>query len=297
MYSKFETMKMVGSLLLGMMVVGCGPQSGSVGVGAVAADDDIAKLSDEFSDANGLSAWSHIDKTEGWGADQLSQFGVQDGQLMMVPFASTWYMDYRGVLVYKDIPGDFVVTTKVRATGSDGRSAPRSSYSLGGIMVRNPRSDNAQSWRSGGENYVFLSLGSADKSGQYQFEVKTTQNSQSNLEKVDAANGEALLQVAKIGSQMILLRKQGGSWMVHKRYNRPDFGKSLQVGLTVYSDYNTASQLPAKQHNGTAIRQGNPDLIARFDFVRFRRPSVPAGLDAGRASDGELLKFLGDSAM
>jgi hypothetical protein len=52
------------------------------------------------------------------------------------------------------------------------------------------------------------------------------------------------------------------------------------------------------------ITDGNPDLLAQFDFVRFRRPQIPAEL-AGRdfsapynpgnpatVSDAELLSFL-----
>ena len=273
---------------------GCSPAPQSPPQAGGSATADIASLSDEFTSTSTLGSWKHVHQTEGWNADQLAKCAVEGGWLTLVPHTSTWYMDYRGVLVYKDVPGDFVVTTSLTTTGRDGRSAPRAPYSLGGIMVRSPRSDQASNWREGGENYVFLSLGSADQSGRYQFEVKTTQNSQSNLEKILAPSGEAQLRVAKIGQHLILLRNQGNGWIVHKRYSRPDMPATLQVGLTVYTDYNSASQLGARQHNGTVIRGGNPDLIARFDYVRFWRPKVPAGVDLRRASDGQLLQFLGD---
>jgi len=140
------------------------------------------------------------------------------------------------------------------------------------------------------------SLPTADRPGNFQFEVKTTERSNSNLEKILADSGEAELQVARIGSNMIMLRKQGGNWVVHKRYSRPDMPATVQVGLTTYTDYPSASQVSAYEHNNSVIRRGNPDLIANFDYVRFRRPKVPAGVSVGQALDAELLKFLGDTA-
>jgi hypothetical protein len=283
-------------LVAGLVGLGCSVAGGDSSQGATAtpSGEDIAKLSDEFDNPATLAAWKHIDKTEGWNADQIQRLSFQDGWMTIVPFTNTWYMDYRGVLLYKDVPGDFVVTTRLHVTGRDGKSAPNALFSLGGIMVRSPRSDNARNWRAGGENYVFLSLGSADRVGNYQFEVKTTTQSNSNLEKILAASGNAELKVARVGSNMILLRKQGANWVVHKRYSRPDMPATLQVGLTTYTDYPTASQVSAYDHNGSVIRRGNPDLIASFDYVRFRRPKVPAGMNVGQASDGELLKILVD---
>ena len=289
-----RTMAMAAALV----GLGCSMAGGDAGEGptqaTVAAGEDIAKLSDEFDNPASLASWRHIDKTEAWNADQIERLAVANGWMTIVPFTNTWYMDYRGVLLYKDVPGDFVVTTKLRVTGRDGRSAPYAQFSLGGIMVRSPRKDSARNWQPGGENYVFLSLGSAELVGRYQFEVKTTERSNSNLEKILAASGDAELRVARIGSNMILLRRQGGNWVVHKRYSRPDMPATLQVGLTTYTDYPTASQVSAYQHNGSVIRRGNPDLIANFDYVRFRRPKVPAGLNVGQVSDAELLKLLGD---
>lgn len=278
-------------LIASFLATGCNPDTAASAASIPARNTvDIASLSDEFDSASSLSNWSRIYKTEGWGADQLSKFTVENGQLVLVPKSSTWYQDYRGVLVYKDIPGDFIITTKILSTGRDGRSAPRADFSLGGIMIRSPRKDNAATWQPGGENYVFLSIGSADQPGNFQFEVKTTQNSNSNLEKIPARSGEALLRVVRVGPNIVLLRNQGGSWVVHKRYQRPDMPPQLQVGLTVYTDYSFASKLPAKQQNGTAINGGNPDLVSKFDYVRYQRPNIPSNTNIDQMSDEELLK-------
>src|SRR5207248_960338 len=82
---------------------------------------------------------------------------------------------------------DFVVTTDVEASQRGGTGAPRSNYSLAGIMVRAPRAITPSTWRAGGENYVFLSIGAGSPPGAFQFEVKTTTNSSSMLILAPAA--------------------------------------------------------------------------------------------------------------
>jgi len=281
-------------LLASIALLGC---SAAVPTNPVAAiQTDLVKLSDEFDSPATLKDWKRIDQTEGWNADQLAKCAIEGGNRVLVPHPSTWYMDYRGVLVYKDVAGDFVITAKLKTTGRDGQSAPKSQYSLGGIMIRSPRGDTSKNWSTGKENYVFLSLGAADQPGTYQFEVKTTERSQSNLEKISAGGSEALLQVAKVGPNLVLLRNQGSGWVVHKRYYRPDMPSQLQVGLTVYTDYPSASQLGAREHNATVIKSGNPDLIAKVDYVRYRKPIVPAGLNLAQASDSDLIRLFGDAA-
>lgn len=277
--------------------MGCGPRVAEVaqspGTGTAQGANGLASLSDEFANAGSLANWKQIHKTEGWNADQLAECSIASDVLTLTPHSSSWYQDYRGVLLYKEVSGDFVVTTKVRTTGRDGRSAPNVLFSLGGIMVRTPRSDNARTWQPGRENYVFLSLGCADRPGTYQFEVKTTERSVSTLEKIPAGGGEALLRVVRSGSNLILLRNQGGQWTVHKRYSRPDMPAQLQVGLTVYTDWDTVSKLSPIDHNSRVLRNGSPDLIAKFDYVRYSRPPVVPGAGIGNLSDGELIRALG----
>ncbi|HEX9501371.1 MAG TPA: hypothetical protein VGA10_06940, partial [Thermoanaerobaculia bacterium] len=169
---------------------------------AAMAADDLTPLSDEFNDASTLSQWKRVYVVEGWPANQLE---VQDinttrpGHMVMIPFTSTWYNDYRGELTFKEVTGDFVVTTDVEATQRNGTGAPRSRFSLGGIMIRNPRQITPATWQPGGENYLFLSLGSADQPGMFQFEVKSTVNSNSVLIPTLAGTGHAIIQYARIG--------------------------------------------------------------------------------------------------
>ena len=248
-------------------------------------------LSDDFSSTADLSRWKHVYREEGTQANQLEQLGVRGGWLRMVPYASTWYKDYRGVLLYKPVSGDFVVTTRVSVSGRRG-GAPNAQFSLAGIMVRTPRV--GQSWRPGGENYVFLSLGAADRPGTFQLEVKTTVNSDSQLQITPAESGEAIIQVARVWADMVMLQKQSRGWVVHRRYRRTDFPQELQVGLTCYTDWPSANQVGVGQHNTSVLRGGNPDLVAQFDFVHFRRPKID---NIARLADSELLRHFGDAAL
>jgi len=265
------------------------------------AQDDLAALSTEFDSAADLNAFQRVHQVEGSPADQLARGEVDNGWLVLEPHTSVWYQDYRGVLLFKPITGDFVVTTHAVVSGRNG-GPPRSNYSLGGLMVRTPRQITPQTWQPRGENYVFLSLGAAGNPGQWQFEVKTTVNSDSQLRVVGANGGDGLIRIARIGQSIVCLRNQGGQWQVHQRYRRADFPQTLQVGLCVYTDYNSASRLQPRQHNQTVIREGNPDLIARFEYLRYQRPQVPANLagqdlsNPGAVPDAALLSFLGQAA-
>jgi hypothetical protein len=261
--------------------------------------DDLAALSDEFDSPATKSRWQTVNQVERWNADQLRVFDISGqvkGKLLLVPYTSVWFRDYRGVMLFKPVTGDFVVTTDLRVTRPDGNGAPGSQYSLCGLMIRAPRDITPASWRPGGENYVFLSIGSADQPGVFQTEVKTTRNSDSQLQ-ISPGTESASLRIARIGDAMLLFRKpQGGEWTVHRRYRREDFPQTLQVGLTTYTDWETCSRMDPQQHNRTVIRTGNPQVRAEVDYIRYARPTLPESLrskdltDPGQVSDAELLQ-------
>lgn len=272
-----------------------------------AGSDDLTPLTDEFDDSSTLSEWARVHEVEQWNANQLEEWDIDDSQpgwMTMVPYTSSWYENYRGVLAFKLVTGDFIFSTRVRPRRRDGSpGAPQSQYSLAGIMVRAPRNITPQTWTPGGENYVFLSMGAAGDPGVYQFEVKTTENSVSDLQYENIEATETEIRVARIGSHIIVLRRvPGADWTIHRRYLRDDFPDTLQAGLTCYTDWPNVQGLDPFVHNGTVITEGNPDLRAEFDYVRYARPAVPPALEGaelsnpGMVSDGELLAFLGDAA-
>jgi hypothetical protein len=280
--------------------------------------DDLTALSDEFDAAHSVTNWQRIYQVEGWGNDVLEQFDIntsRPGRMMMVPYTSSWYAEWRGELTFKTVTGDFVITTDVEPRNRAGAGAPGSQYSLAGIMVRAPRTMTSPAqWAAGGQNYVFLSLGAASNPGTYQYEVKTTSNSVSTLQ-ISSGVPRASIQVARIGPHLVMLRRdQGGAWQVHRRYFRPDMPTTLQAGLTVYTDWPVCESVGFQYQNQFVLTNGlrlpngatvggcNPDLVAAFEYVRYARPVVPANLvganfsSAAAVSDPQLLSFLGEPA-
>jgi hypothetical protein len=277
----------------------------------------IDHLSDEFDNPATLADWTNIVDAEQWPAEQLEVHDIAvstPGRMTLIPYSCGWFEDYRGPFLYKEIEGDYVATIRVHSTNRAETGAPSSEFSLAGLLSRAPRPGlTAATWTPGGENYSFLSLGAAGDAGQFQFEVKTTENGVSTLIYENAPANDALIQTARVGPSIIHLRRDGagGPWTVHRRYNRPDLPATMQVGLFAYTDWPTISTWPPADHNNNVIthafnnpgQPANPDLRAEIDFIRFQRPQVPAPLqgldlsDPGQVSDAQLLSFLGETAV
>ncbi len=274
---------------------------------ACLAQGSLGALGDEFNDPRTMQNWSRLYQTETGMVDHMESIDIgatQAGFLTMRPLSSVWYMQYRGELTYKLVSGDFVVTTEMHVSNRARTGAPTASFSLGGLMIRAPRNVPPPAGQPDGENYLFLSVGSADSPGNFQLEMKTTTNNNSVYDLLDAGAGEGTLQVARIGDVYILLgRPTGGQWYVLARYWRNDLPSTLQVGMTSYTDWDSCRVMEPAVHDATRITWGHPDLEVGFDFVRFQRPVVPSEFanrdlsDTQSVSDDELLQFLGDNGM
>ena len=284
-------------------------------------DDDLAPLSDEFEDAATLADWQRNYLVEGWtGADKLEVWDIdtsRSGHMRLVPYASSWYQPYTGAYAFKNVTGDFVATMRMHAARRNGQPGrPTSTYSLGGIMVRTPRGfTNAAPnpdpgpgvvlpwppigyttpWTPNSENYIFLSYGYADAAiwgnvpNTWYNEVKTTINGVSTLyatqSGIPADTDLVTLQVVRSGNVFVVLRRhgEGGQWIIENRFTRNDMPATLQVGITTYTDWPSASAQDAFHHNRTVNTGGNPDLVADADSLRLRRPPAaitPAALQS-----------------
>ncbi|MDA1160297.1 MAG: hypothetical protein O2983_11865 [Planctomycetota bacterium] len=297
----------------------------------------IAGLSDEFDDAATTAQWQRVNEVEGWNADQLNVYDIdatQPGRMVQQPNTAVWYQNYRGPMAFQTVTGDFSFTTQVHITdrddvgGSDANDVPGDSlYSLAGAMLRTPRdiTDPAAEWAPGsmaddgtnnGENYIFLSAGyGAGNSDEFALEIKTTRNSDSQLELTTLGPDTSTvnIQLSRIGDSVIALYQlPGQEWQVHRRYSRPDMPETIQVGLVTYTDWEKASDFDPFTQNSTVLVPGiagdptpgeafNPDLTAGFEYARYALPDVPEALvgadltDPAAVSDAELLSFLGDN--
>ncbi len=294
-------------------------------IGIRAFADTLQPLGDEFSDAATFSRYQEHGALEGWGANHVESANINTsspGHFRIVPSTTGWYEHLRGTHFSKNITGDFIATSHVFVYSRQNPSGPLFPslrlYSLGGILIREPRAithaapvpyttsavwppqDFGSDWTPGdenwantsetvgkGENYIFLSLGTAGNSGTRQFEIKTTRRSRSEL--YYSTNGvggsrEAWQQVVRVGNTVVCLRKHSaaGPWIVENRYPNadhafPQFGATLQVGITAYTDFNSVVAYeaggPQTQFNANYINiPGQPDLILDVDYLRLQRP-------------------------
>ena len=266
------------------------------------AADDLTPLSEEFDSASAHLNFQRLYQTEGWPANQLQTFFTQttEGRLVMIPYPSSWYQDYKGPLVYKSVTGDFVATVQVQVRNGAENGSPTNPFSFGGLLVRAPRSGvtSPGAWQAGHEDWIIQAAGTAGTGGVANYEFKSTDNSvtQPNF---PAGTDHAVFQIARVGNVFILLRQPvGGSWSVVQRYHRADMPTTMQVGLTAYANFNVASAVTPLVHNQTVL-SGSADLVARFDYYRLQRPAIPQnlqGADFMQVSDAQLLAIFADNA-
>lgn len=168
-----------------------------------------------------------------------------DSLILTLRRRALWFMEQRGVLVYKPVTGNFKITAEVHTMkNSDPAQSPGGdgSVQLGGLMARNGR--------AGPENYVFIVIG--DDSNGLSIETKNTVNSFSKYEGPGWNSGEAELRLCRFGSTFNVYKRHIGtneSWIPAGSFDRSDLPESLQVGVNIYSD-------------------NAPDLQVRFDRLR-----------------------------
>jgi len=250
--------------------------------------DDLTPLSDEFDQPRTLAQWKDLATVEKFPskAARLDINTTSPGQLYIEPYTSTWFEDYRGVFLYKEVTGDYMVTARVRASGKTS-DTPASTFSLSGLMSRAPRSVTMDSWTPHGENWLFIATGYGNGGiDGPQFETKTTTNSASDLWLTPSRADWINLRVLRVGEVFLMLYQfTGGPWTLSRCFDRPDLPQKLQVGVHAYTDWNTiTTRYPddPEGFNRTMLTgpDTHPDLIARDDYVRFQRPAFSGALKA-----------------
>lgn len=213
----------------------------------VLTDDSLLYLNDDFSSDSLSTEWITYN-------GNMVNISISSGQLIMAPnVESVWWLKERGPMIYKMINGDFSLSTKVQTRkASDTTQYPDKEWQLGGIMLRDPDSENPER----GENYVFIVVGY--RGTLLQVEVKSTFLGKSEVIGISWPHGDAELRISRKGSLFYMMARKNSTqkWQVIKIYERPDLPNELQAGLIVYSFSNF---------------KGAVDFIARFDKVEFWR--------------------------
>ncbi len=266
------------------------------------SDDELAALGSEFDDTRDLVGWKRLWDEEKRKGSPVQQLTMKDGRLRITPKAGVWYQERRGPFFYTEVEGDFAVTASVKVRGRAG-AIPKSTFSVGGILVRDPSAVSPETWKPRRENYVFHALGVTTLAGRLEFETKVTGGSQtamSNPGEHPCKSNEAVLQFVRIGKNLFVLAKpSGGKWEIVKR-PLSRLADRVQVGFATCTDGATANALSVEEHNSTGIEGGNPDLVLEVDWIRFRKPSPPADWQSLNLEQPwlipqeKLLTFMGD---
>lgn len=173
--------------------------------------------------------------------------------LLTLKYRALWFMKQRGVLVYKPVDGDFIITADVytakrsapdRPPGGDG------TVQLGGVMARN--GDGGQ------ENYVFIVVG--DDGDGLSIETKNTTDNFSEYQGPAWDASSATLRICRVGQTFHLYKRHAEAnepWMEAASFDRPDLPESLQVGVNIYSD-------------------STPDLKVRYENISIEPASSEA---------------------
>ncbi|MEO1292528.1 MAG: hypothetical protein AAFV62_06825, partial [Pseudomonadota bacterium] len=202
---------------------------------------------------------------------------IEDGQLVLEPITGGWFEDLHAGHLYQQVDGDFIVTTRIRVTGTKA-DLPQTLFSLAGLFIRAPHEVSATSWAPGRENWLFFSIGTSAPAGEPQFEIKTTTNSLSTLKILPSPTGWVELRIARHAELFTLMHRAEGAdeWTVADQMIRPDLPQILNVGLTAYSDWETVAPIypNVMQININGAPENNADLIAFVDRISFRRPAV-----------------------
>jgi hypothetical protein len=263
----------------------------------------LATLSDEFISSCSIDEWLDLNITEGWNASHLESSDINEtfpGQLTLMPYTTGWYQNRRGPLIYKMVSGNFVFTTHVSVKNRTEDGLPASTYSLAGCMMREPKTMTQPSeWNWNEEDYIFLSTGYASMNHPScpgcpspHFEVKTTNNSNSQLAISSVDTASVTIRLARLDSYVIVLfHHPGGTFSVQRRFYRNDFPDSVQVGLVAYTDWPKVQTYTAPFQNENVLNASlnpdpssnpnldfNPDVLARFEFARFDSVSIPQNL-------------------
>ncbi|MEU7741298.1 hypothetical protein [Nonomuraea sp. NPDC049158] len=276
---------LVGVLSVMGVLAGCGTatsvQPSPTGPGVLTLKEalppkpggEVGSASDEFDVAKNLAVWSKLSDTEK-DLDRIAKLDVSTtakGSLYLEPKVSAWFDGFRGPFVYQELAGNIVMHARLKVEGKKG-AKPTQKFSLGGLMARVPNS-------SGNANWMSVTTGTADTSGQ--LEMTYTQNGSSAPKEVKVKAGWVEFVLARIGTAAVALYKEdGGAWKVGQRWpaNLPEV---LQWGMTAYTDWNSYNTLKKDAAKGNAQQvKGTPDLKMTVDFVRFLRPELPDYADA-----------------
>ena len=263
---------------------------------APSADETLGSFSDEFEGADSVKRWKSFNEAEGW-PNRIAQMEVRDGQLRIVPSSGAWWAGYHGVYLFKEVAGDFVVTTRLKVTGKGG-GEPANIWTISGLLVRSPV-DAKIPREQRRENWIYLMTGRGPGEARV-VDAKSTVNGNNLWDVTPARDGWYELRIARLGPLFLeMVRGDGEEWTLRKRILRRDLPERLQVGINVTSDFKLSASMPSAKYNAELFPdRSSPDSVTLFDYVRFQAAPQRALVEklAGREllgiPDDELVRLV-----
>jgi hypothetical protein len=261
--------------------------------------DDLAALSDEFDKPGALRNWKSFAAAEGW-PDRIEKADVNatsPGHLHVVPQSGAWWAGYHGVYFFKEVTGDFVITTRVKVTGKGG-GEPTKIWTISGLLLRAP-ADAKVDREQRKENWIYVMTGRGPGEGRV-IDAKSTLDGINAWDITPTQPGWYELRIARVGPLFIAMcRPDGGDWMLRKRIARNDLPETLQAGINVTSDFKLSSSMPSAKYNAELFPgTSSVDSATTFDYVRFGRLAATqarktlAGREFLSIDDTDLLALL-----
>ncbi len=243
---------------------------------------DFAALSDEFDSPDSLRNWKNLSDTESL-PNRIEKIDIgktSPGHLAIVPQSGAWWAGYHGAYLYKEVKGNFVVTTRLKVTGKIG-GEPTAIWTISGLLLRAPGDLNAAS-RSTSRELDLLDDRPRSRSRPRGRRQEHAGRQQRLGHHAGAKPGWYELRVARLGPLFVAMcRPDGGDWVLRKRIFRADLPETLQAGINVTSDFKLSASMPAAKYNAALFpEQSSGDSLTTFDYVRFSRVAGAPGLRA-----------------
>jgi len=230
-------------------------------------------LNDEFTGSVLGSGWTRFDQAFGW-PDKVKALSVDDGVLRLEPRHSAWVRDAQAPFLFKTVAGDFDMRARVRVRSATGE-VPGGTWSLGGLMAREPNRQTAATWQPRSQNWHFVTTGVAHERGRVVTETKGTYNSYSSLKLRPFRSGWVELRLVRVGMALFALARADASepWQVRDRWYRMSGSPVMQVGLIAYTTSDTLQPGPDEVLYDNRVASEAPvDMVMDVDWVRFAAP-------------------------
>lgn len=210
------------------------------------AIEPIAALDEEFEMAELHGSWNLLHP-------ELVDWQLEGGELALSPTSfgvpDMWFNEGEGPLFWRELTGDFTVTTAVRVSAAnDPNVPPPTGFRLGGLLVRSGQTPGLLD-----HDWAHVATGSGGGGTPAGVERKETHDSVSTWSIVPTATTEKELRLRRRGASIQLAWREPGAlnWTELADFDFPELSATVQVGPMAYSF------------------SGPANVTARFDWVRY----------------------------